>query len=119
MRAPRRSSKSWARGLFCSGSRKTVSSICTSGASIAFLSSAITFFFLAATIYFAAAWILQPEPMQRAIRCERLMREEASEFLSQTTERDHDQLIRYIYDSERIVIQNISGRSNGVSGTRS
>jgi len=69
--------------------------------------------FLAATIYFAAAWILQTDHMQRAIRCERLMRAAASEFLSPTAERDRDQLIRYIYDSERIVTQNIWGRSNG------
>jgi len=59
--------------------------------------------------------------MQRASRGEHSMRGESSKFLSQTAEpgRDRDRLIRYIYDSERIVTQNIWGRPNAVSGTMS
>src|SRR5438105_2833731 len=69
----------------CSGSRKTVSSICTSGASIAFLSSAITVLFPGSNDSFRADWILRKEHMQRAIRCERLMRGGASEFLTKAS----------------------------------
>src|SRR5712691_6848394 len=121
IRAPRRSSKSRARGLFCSGSSRTVSSICFSGACISSTSiSAIMAVVPCRSDSGLSGYSLLRDPpnipLAKNDPLRQLMRGKVSAFAFRkpALNRGHHSHLRYIYDSEKNVTQNIRAESTGV-----